>query len=442
VSSVRPGSIAAELGLEPGDRLYRVGGSYLSDYIDYRYLTAEPLVELGVTRHDGSDVVFEVEKDVDEDLGLEFTDDIFVGGKPKVCGNRCVFCFVDRLPPGLRPALYVKDDDYRLSFLHGNFITLTNLAPTDLDRIMALRLSPLYVSVHATEPQVREALLGSPRAGRVMEQLEDLARGGITVHAQVVVCPGLNDGRHLDRTIADLAALRPAVASVGIVPVGLTAFGPEGSLARLATRVEMKATLEATLAWHHSLAGFVYPADELLLDLGLDLPKAGFYDGYPQLQNGIGLGRVFLDDLAKLERRLARARPGDVGRSFVVMTGHLARPLVERATRVVAALTGLAGRVLDVDNEFLGTAVTVAGLLSGSDVARAVQALDGSRAASAVGARTPVLIPGAALRVGSDEFLDGMTLAELGRNFDRPFLDAGWLPSQMLAALRQWEGSL
>ncbi len=400
-----------------------------------------------MTRRDGTEVIFEVEKDVDEDLGMEFTKDIFGGGEARVCGNHCVFCFVDRLPPGLRPALYVKDDDYRLSFLHGNFVTLTNLSPADLDRILALRLSPLYVSVHATEPEVREALLGNPRAGRVMDQLAELARGGITVHAQVVVCPGLNDGAHVDRTIADLAALRPSIASVGIVPVGLTAFGPQGSPVRGATRAEKAATLEACLAWHQRLGGFVFPADEFFLDLGLGLPKAAFYQGYPQLQNGIGLGRVFLDDLAKLERRLDRAGPRECHGSFIVVTGHLARPLLEPATRVVAGLSGLGGAVLEAGNEFLGSAVTVAGLLSGSDVARAVRTHDArvGRAAgldgtAVPGVRTPVLVPGAALRAGSDEFLDGTTLAELARVFDRPFVDAGWLPSQMLAALRPWEG--
>ncbi len=441
VSRVRPGSVAAEIGLEPGDRLHRVGQSYLSDYIDYRYLIAEPLIELGVTRRDGTEIVFEIEKDVDEDLGLEFTEDIFGAGKLKVCGNRCLFCFVDRLPPRLRPALYVKDDDYRLSFLHGNFVTLTNLSQADLDRILALHLSPLYVSVHATEPAVRERLLGSPRAGAILQQMEALTRGGIAIQAQVVVCPGCNDGEHLERTLADLAALRPGVESVGVVPVGLTAFGPPDSPVRRATPAELRHTLDQVLAWHKGLGGFVYPADEYFLALGLELPAARFYDGYPQLQNGIGLGRVFLDDLRKLEKKGRDRAPGTTeapAGTFLVVTGELARPLLEAATRTVSVLTGLEGRMTKASNEFLGRSVTVAGLLSGADVERAVAREDATTGGAKGGGVSPVLVPGAALRAGSDEFLDGLTLTEISRRTGRPFLDAGWLPSQMLEALRLW----
>lgn len=434
VSRVRPGSIAAELGLLPGDRLYRVGSSYPADFIDYRYLTAEPLVELAVTRQDGTEVIFEIEKDVDEDLGLEFTEDVFGGRrKLKLCGNKCLFCFVDRLPDGLRQALYVKDDDYRLSFLHGNFVTLTNLTAGDLDRILALRLSPLYVSVHATEPDVRTSLLGSPRAGRVMDQLVELTRGGIAVHAQVVVCPGFNDGAHLERTICDLATLGPGLLSIGIVPVGLTAFGPADSPVRGATPEEKRAALDIALAAHARLKGLVYPADEYFLDLGLELPGAGFYDGYPQLENGIGLGRSFLDDLARLEGRLRPRQPSQGRVEALVVTGRLAGPLVQRAATVAGALAGVQVRVVEAENRFLGRTVTVAGLLSGADVVRAVEAVGAARPA-------PVLVPGAALRAGSDEFLDGLTLSGLTKDMGRPFIDAGRLPSHLAEALRRAKG--
>lgn len=446
MAGVRDGSIAARLGLRPGDRVLRVGGRYLSDYIDYRYLTAEPVVELAVVRRDGTEVIYEVEKDIDEDLGLEFAEDIFgPPAGPRTCCNRCVFCFVDRLPSGLRPSLYVKDDDYRLSFLHGNFITLTNLKAEDFDRILSLRLSPLYVSVHSTEPEVRRMLLGNSQAGQIMDQLARLVRGGITVHAQVVVCPGLNDGPHLDRTIADLAALRPGVASVGVVPVGLTAFGPSrtASAVRPATAAEKQAALETVLSWHQRLGGFVYPADEYFLDLGSKLPPAVFYDGYPQLANGIGLARSFLDDLGRLERRLRRATrtsadqrrkdsgPDD-GASFTVVTGRLARPLLESAVPAVGRLVGRRGEILEVPNSFFGPEVTVAGLLTGSDLVRAVR--------SSSKASGPVLVPAAALRAGTDELLDGWTLAALAGELGRPFLEAGWLPSHMAAALQRTGG--
>jgi len=440
VKSARPGSIAAQLGLAPGDRVYDVGGSPLRDYIDYRYLTAEPLVALRVIRPSGTEVVFEVEKDPDEDLGLEFAEDIFGGPDAvRVCGNRCVFCFVDRLPDGLRPALYVKDDDYRLSFLHGNFITLTNLTQVDVDRIASLRLSPLYVSVHTTEPEVRAAMMGSPRAAGILGQVQDLIQRGITIHAQVVVCPGYNDGPGLERTLGDLAGLRPGVESVGVVPVGLTRFGPAGLPVRPASREERADILDTTLAWRRRLGGFAYPADELFLSLGREIPGARFYQDFPQLQNGIGLARVFLDDLRRLERRALKGRAdpatggprpprGGLAEPFLAVTGKLAGPLLELAVPVLARITGLEGEAVVAGSALFGPEVTVAGLLTGEDVAWAAKERGGGG---------PILAPGASLRAGSDEFLDGQTLAGLTRDVGRPFLDGGWLPSHMLAALTQ-----
>jgi putative radical SAM enzyme (TIGR03279 family) len=450
VANVRPGSIAAELGLRPGDRLCEVNGSPLRDYIDYRYLTAEPLVELRVIRPCGEDLIFEVEKDPDEDLGLVFTADIF-GDPPQVrtCTNKCVFCFVDRLPPGLRPALYVKDDDYRLSFLHGNFVTLTNLTPEDLARIEAMRLSPLYVSVHSTEPALRARLMGSPRAAAVMDDLCRLIRAGVSVHAQIVVCPGLNDGPHLERSLEDLASLRPGVESVGVVPVGLSRFGPPSAPVRRLTPAECEALLETLLRWHRETDGFVFPADELLLVTGSPVPGARFYRGFPQLENGIGLVRLFLDDLARVRRRggpaadgaVAGATHGAAGRAgvntgpgggppekgFVVVTGTLARPYVERAVEAVSRRLGVEGEVVEVRNEFLGPSVTVAGLLAGKDVLEATRKVAHGR---------PVLVPGSALRAGSDDFLDGVSLGDLSAATGTRFVDGGWLPSHMLNTLR------
>ncbi|HCJ11114.1 MAG TPA: DUF512 domain-containing protein, partial [Clostridiales bacterium] len=405
VANVRPGSIAAELGLRPGDRLCEVNGSPLRDYIDYRYLTAEPLVELRVIRSCGEDVIYEVEKDPDEDLGLVFTADIF-GDPPQVrtCTNKCVFCFVDRLPPGLRPALYVKDDDYRLSFLHGNFITLTNLTPEDLARIEAMRLSPLYVSVHSTEPALRARLMGNPRAAAVMDDLRRLIRAGVSVHTQIVVCPGLNDGPHLERSLEDLASLRPEVESVGVVPVGLTRFGPPSGPVRRLTPAECRALLETLFRWHRQTDGFVFPADELLVVTGSPVPGARFYRGFPQLENGIGLVRLFLDDLARVRQGRGPAVGAAAAEGFVVVTGTLARPYVERAVEAVSERLGVEGEVVEVRNEFLGPSVTVAGLLAGRDVLEATRKAARGR---------PVLVPGSALRAGSDEFLDGVSLGDL-----------------------------
>ena len=442
---MRAGSIASELGLAPGDRLYEIGGTRPRDYIDYRFLAAEPVLEVRILRPDGEDIVFEIEKDPDEDLGLEFTEDIFGGAGPKRCANRCLFCFVDRLPPGLRPALYLKDDDFRLSFLHGNFITLTNLTDADHARIAAQRLSPLYVSVHATEPRLRSALMGTPTAGKVVSQMKRLIRAGVTLHAQVVVCPGLNDGEHLQHTLGELAALAPGVASVGVVPVGLTRFGPAATPVRPLTAQESERLLATSLEWHNRLGGFVYPADELFLAQGRPVPERSFYGDFPQLQNGIGLARVFLDDLGRTRRRLNRRGPGLRGGprgrgeafpEFLVVTSGLAAELVEQAVKVAAEGLGLSGRVLVVANGFFGPTVTVAGLLSGEDIARAVERFGApTRDGAAPG---PVLVPSVALRAGSDEFLDGLTLGDLGRRTGRVFRASGWLPSQMAETLEAW----
>jgi putative radical SAM enzyme (TIGR03279 family) len=461
VERVRPGSIAAALGMQPGDRIREVNDTPLRDYIDYRFLTSEPEITVRVTRPNGTEVLLEIEKDPDEDLGLEFTEDIF-GGPDAVrsCGNSCVFCFVDRLPRGLRPALYVKDDDYRLSFLHGNFITLTNLTDPDVRRIESQRLNPLYVSVHVTQPELRATMMGNSLAAGILEQLRDLADRGVRVHGQIVVCPGWNDGPHLERTIADLADLRPAVESVGVVPVGLGHSGPAGSGSRgpvgalpirPATPGEKAAMLDLTLTWHRRLGGFVYPADELFLSLDRPLPASSFYDDFPQLQNGIGLARVFLEDLARLERvarrqrnsslpsEITRPKPGgataaansssgaSLAAPFTVITGRLARPLVDAAVALVSRLTGRPGQVVTAGSELFGPEVTVAGLLAGEDVVQAAKGLQGSG---------PVLVPRSALRAGSDELLDGQTLHGISREHGRPFLDGGFLPSHMLAALR------
>jgi len=439
IESVRPGSIADEIGLKPGDRVYEVDGSRLEDYIDYRFLTSEPYIQVRVVRPDGEELVCDIEKDPDEDLGIGFTHDIFGGpAAVKRCRNRCLFCFVDRLPPGLRPSLYVKDDDYRLSFLHGNFISLTNLTPGDEDRILSLRLSPLFVSVHTSDPDLRARLMGSRRAGEIMDQLTRLTRGGVTVHAQVVVCPGLNDGPRLDRTVRDLARLRPGLASVGVVPVGLTRFGPGEGPVRPPTAAEARGLADHVLALNREMEGFVFPADELLLSTGLDIPPAGFYRGFPQLQNGIGLARRFLDDLDVVRRcgvlsgRGAGGRVAD-GEGFLVVTGTLARPLMDEAVRVLSSATGRRGEVVEVSNDFFGPTVTVAGLLSGADIGRSFSRRSGDGGG-------PVLVPEAALRAGSEEFLDGLGLHDLSRATGRPFLEAGWLPSHMLEVLAGQRG--
>lgn len=401
IAGVVPGSIAAELELKPGDVLVAVNDKPVSDIIDLSFALADEYVELLVARQDGEQELLAIEKDCDEDLGLEFESAVF--DRVRSCANKCLFCFVDQMPAGLRESLYVKDDDYRLSFLYGNFITLTNLTRTDLDRIRRLHLSPLYVSVHATDGAVRARLLGNKRAAAIMDQLKELADMGTELHTQVVLCPGHNDGAVLGRTIADLYALRPHVSSLAIVPVGLTRHRPAAcEPLRTFTRDEARAVVVQVAKWQQRSRqetdeGFVYLADEFYLAAGEAIPPYEEYDGFPQLENGVGLVRSFLADWED-------AKPAGAGYPepfhLDVVCGRSAAVVLEPLLAGLS-VANLKVRLVPVTNEFFGASVTVTGLLTGGDIISALAALPGPR--------DGIIIPGVALRKGENVFLDGLT---------------------------------
>lgn len=364
IAEVHSGSIAAELGLRPGDALLSINGHLLRDVIDYRFYGAEEELELVVERG-GERIVYQVERGYDQELGLEFAEPTFDGLSR--CNNRCEFCFFKGMPPGMRRSLYIRDDDYRYSFLFGNYITLTNLAEEDWDRLAEQRLSPLYVSVHATDLALRRRMLGNPAAPDVVKQLMRLGSLGIQVHTQIVLIPGLNDDQHLARTVADLAALHPTVQSIAVVPVGLTKYHP--CPFRTYTPDEAKPVVAQISAWQrahrrqHGL-NLVYASDEWYLLAGLEVPPAEEYDGFPQLENGVGLTRVFLDEI--LDIRDCRSWVGKV----TLVCGTLIAPLLEGKA---AELSGVAVEVVPVENRFFGPTVTVSGLLTGHDVVEALQ---------------------------------------------------------------------
>ncbi len=423
VDSIAPGSPAARAGLAPGDKVVRVNGRAPRDYIEYRYLAAEPRVSLVVENGAGERRRLQLAKAVDEELGLRFSEDVFDG--VITCRNRCPFCFIAQLPRGLRPALYVRDDDYRLSFLHGNFVTLTNLTPPDRARIARLHLSPLYVSVHATEPEVRARMFGGPTVD-VLAEMRRLSRKGIEFHTQLVVCPGLNDGPHLEQTVRDLAALYPGVRSAGVVPVGLTKHRRDRPSVRPVTRRLARALIESVHRWQREfLRGlgtrFVFAADELYLLTGSRLPGRARYEGFPQLGNGIGCGRLFLEGVR-------RVRPPTLRRRIPVtlVTGEMAAPLVER---LAARLNEGAARaqVCVVRNGLLGRSVTTAGLLAGRDIARAL----GTQERTAL-----VIVPGTAVREG-EGFIDGMSLKALSQRVGAP-VSAAATPAEAAAAVRRF----
>ncbi len=399
IAEVRSGSIAAELGLQPGDVLLSIDGHVLRDVIDYRFYGAEEELELVVERG-GERSVYQVERGYDQEPGIEFAEPTFDGLRR--CNNRCEFCFLNGMPPGMRRSLYIKDDDYRYSFLFGNFITLTNLTEDDWDRLAEQRLSPLYVSVHATDLALRRRILGSPAAPDVVEQLKRLGSLGIQVHAQIVLIPGLNDGPHLAHTVANLAALYPTVQSIAVVPLGLTKYhrGPF----RVYRPEEAGPILIQISDWQREFRrqrglNLVYASDEWYLLAGLEVPPSEEYDGFPQLENGVGLTRVFLDEEFRVEGFRFR-----VGRVTLVC-GTLIAPVLGDVAAKLAGRTGLEIEVVPVENRFFGPTVTVSGLLTGWDV---IEALRGRELGDLV------FLPQAMFDASGGLTLDDMTAAAIG----------------------------
>ncbi len=419
IAEILPGSIAEELRLRIGSRIVRINGAPVRDAIDLRFLEVDEALEVEVSPAGGAgDVVYEIEKEAGEGLGVRPEPDVV-----RQCSNKCVFCFIDGNPPGARDRLFLKDDDFRLSFTYGSYVTLTNLGPRGFERLIEQRLSPLYVSVHATEPALRERLLGVPRGGDILERLEELIAGGIEVHTQVVLCPEWNDGERLDRTIEDLWRLGPSVLSLSVVPVGLTRYNLERPVRLLRAREAATAVRQVAAARARALAsrgiGWAYAADELFFAAGLDVPDDAYYDDWPLTENGVGAVRRFLDDV----ERMPVALPRLAGRRIAVATGtRMAEVMAPLLPRLEAA-TGAAISIVPVANRFYGATVTTAGLLPGRDIVDAV-----GGAARAGGGFDTVLVPAEAL---NDDalFVDDVPLAALA-----PALGAEVVPGHALAA--------
>ncbi len=404
IRAVQQDSIAGELGIEPGDILLSINSRPLRDILDYKSFMAEENLLLLVKR---DDVLYEydVEKEAGEDVGLKFPRATL--DKIKKCRNRCIFCFIDQLPPGLRPSLYLKDDDYRLSLLHGNYISLTNLSPAEVRRILKERISPLYISIHTTDPDLRQKMMGTPRARPILEILEALKAGGIGFHGQIVLCPGVNDEEELDKTLGDLAGLVPNLLSLSLVPVGLTGhreglyplrpFEPEESRQVIAQAARRQAGFRGKQGM-----GLVYAADEFYLSAGLPLPPAGEYDGYPQLENGVGLVRLLLEDYREHRRGLPRRLPEETAVSIACST--LAAPVLAPLAAELDTVENLSVRLFPVANRFFGGGVTVTGLLTGSDL---IEGLSGRDLGD------ELFIDDVMLKDGGDLFLDGLRVPEV-----------------------------
>ena len=373
VTRVVPHSIAEELGFEPGDRLVRINGQTPRDLIDYQFLCGDEELTLEVLDVRGVAHVVELEKDYDDDLGLEFETALFDGLKQ--CNNHCPFCFIDQQPPGKRDSLYLKDDDYRLSFLYGSYLTLTNITQSEWERIAQLRLSPLFVSVHATEPEVRSRLLKNLRAGELLTQLAWFQKHRLQIHAQVVLCPGINDGLHLEQTLQDLAHFYqgdlPTVASVAVVPVGLTRFRPTQdelipvTPAKAQEVIEQVTTLQTKFRQELGTT-FAWLADEWFLIARQPLPAAEAYERYPQLGNGVGSIRQFLTAFELEASRLPVALPSPQRFTWVVGNAveQAFQPILKRLNQVEKLTVDIAS----INSNYWGQAITVTGLLTGHDL--------------------------------------------------------------------------
>ena len=409
VASVESGSIGEELGFEPGDQLLSINGVRPRDLIDYRYLIVEEELTLEVRDSAGELHCVELEKDADDGLGLGFTEALFDGLRQ--CTNRCPFCFIDQQPPGHRDSLYLKDDDYRLSFLYGSYLTLTNLSDADWERIEQQRLTPLFVSVHATDPDLRSTLLENPRAGKLLQQLEWFAQRKLQIHAQVVVCPGLNDGDALVNTLRDLAGFAgvewPAVLSAAVVPVGLTRFRPPGDGLRAVTPEDASRVIDAVEPLQSEFQGrfgsrFVWLSDEWYLIAGRPLPPRVSYEDLPQQENGVGTIRAFLESLDEATESLPERVVEPLRSSWVV--GRLVDKALETVTERLNGIEGVFLQMHGLPSPYWGQDQVVTGLLTGQDL------LDGLKDQDL---GDQLLLPSVMLRQGQPVFLDDMTLDQV-----------------------------
>lgn len=398
VSEVLKGSIAEELEIQAGDEIISIDDTQMLDMIDYNFMCKADFLTLEIKKANGEIEVIELEKDYDEDLGIVFESAVFDRVKP--CLNKCIFCFVDQQPKGLRDTLYIKDDDYRLSYLQGTYITLTNLKEEDKERIKRMHLGPFYVSVHTTNPELRVKMLRNPNAGKALENLKWFRKNKIPFHAQIVLCPGYNDGKELERTLSDLAELKNTVLSVAIVPVGVTQFRKEGL-----KQVDKKCAVETLdIASKYKK---VCCSDEFFLLAEREIPPTKYYGSFCQLEDGVGALRMLLDDFKSRELPLSLQKP--LKMSFAA--SYAAKYAIEKISKKLNKIKNLTVTVNPVKSEYWGQDITVAGLITTDDLIRTVKDIDTDL----------VIIPTVMLKPYSEDFLDGKTLTYVKEQTGKEF---------------------
>ena len=400
VSGVEKGSIAQELDIQQGDILLSIDGQKLADLIDYRFYVNSEELTLEIKKKNGEIEEIELEKDYEEDLGIIFESAVF--NKIHPCLNKCIFCFVDQQPEGLRDTLYIKDDDYRLSYLQGTYITLTNLTQKDKDRIARMHLGPFYVSVHTTNPELRVKMQKNPNAGKIMEELSWFKSQDIPFHAQIVLCPGYNDGAELERTLKDLDSFGDCLLSVAIVPVGITTYRNDNNLTRVDKKVA-KETLEISKKYDK-----VCCSDEFFLLAEEDIPSADYYCGFNQLDDGVGALRMFMDDFDSLALPKRISKP----LSLVFAASYAGKIAIDYVTKKLNKIENLTCEVKPVRSDYWGENITVAGLITSDDLIRTVKDSNADY----------VVIPSVMLKPFSELFLDGKDLDYVKQQTGKKFI--------------------
>ena len=417
IKAVEPGSIAEELDVEAGDVLLAINNQEIEDVFDYRCMILEEYLEVLIRKADGEEWLLEVDKDEEEDLGLEFENGLM--SEYRSCTNKCIFCFIDQMPKGMRETLYFKDDDSRLSFMQGNYITLTNMKDKDIDRIIRLKLAPINISVQTTNPELRCKMLNNRFAGEKLKYLQRLYENGIEMNGQIVCCKGVNDGAQLKRSIEDLMQYLPHMRSVSVVPAGITKHRDGLFPLELFTKEEAGEIIDLIESYQQKCfeeygLHFIHASDEWYIIAEREFPQEETYDGYIQLENGVGMMRLLMTEFAEAMEQLKKSEhyanlKANLHRTVTVATGKLAAPVLQSfAAELTEHFPGLCINVIPIRNDFFGETITVSGLITGQDLI--AQLKEKKEAGTELG---DVMIPSNMLRTGELVFLDDVTTAEV-----------------------------
>ncbi|MGM0445000.1 MAG: DUF512 domain-containing protein [Bacillota bacterium] len=412
IKNIKPNSTADKLGIEAGDKVISIDGNKIKDYIEYNYLIADFNFKLKTEKINGEIVEYDVTRSYDKELGIELENIVYDGLNK--CKNKCIFCFVDQEPPNLRNTLNIKDDDYRFSFLQGSYITLTNLDQEDFDRIVKYNLSPLNISVHTTNPKLRKFMMKNPNAANILKQLEFLASHNIDFNTQLVLCPEINDGDYLNKSIKDLSNFYPNILSIAVVPVGLTKY--KNNNLRIFTKEESKQVLNQVQKWQKVLKNkfnnnFLYASDEFYLTTDIDIPDYNHYNDFPQLENGVGLTRIFRDEYDKIkDRYINLINNNNKEKDFHIITSVLGKKAIKPVIDNINSSQDKVNIVIEVvKNSFFGETVTVTGLLTAQDIEKSINSIESKN----------ILLPKIVLN-DNNKFIDDVNIDDFKkRNSDK-----------------------